>query len=51
MLKIEECRKYILEKNLDDSKIEEIRNTLTTIVKDIIKRNIESYERNAKETK
>lgn len=51
MLKIEKCRKHILEKNLDDSKIEEIRNTLTAIVKDIIKKNIEDYKRNTKETR
>jgi predicted transcriptional regulator len=48
MLKVKECKKYILEKNLDDSKIEEIRNTLSAIVKDIIKKNIESYERTVK---
>lgn len=51
MLKIEECRKYLLQKNLDDSKIEELRDTLTSIVREIIKENIESYERTIKKTK
>ena len=50
MLKIEECKKYILEEYLDDSKIEYIRNYLYTIAKEIIRKNIEEYESNIRKT-
>lgn len=50
MLKTKECKKYLLEKNLDDSKVEYIRNYLYAIAKEIIRKNIEDYESNIKET-
>lgn len=43
MLKIEECRKYLLQKHLDDHKIEELRDNLSTIIKEIIKNQIQYY--------
>lgn len=50
MLTIEECKKYILERNLDDSKIEYIRNYLYAIAQEIIRKNIEEYESNIRKT-
>ncbi len=50
MLTIEECKKYILEKHLDDSKIEYIRNYLYAIAQEIIRKNIEEYESNIGKT-
>lgn len=50
MLKTDTCKKYLLQKNLDDSKIEELRDTLTAIVREIISKNIKLYEKDTRKT-
>jgi hypothetical protein len=45
MIKKDKSKKYLLQGNLDESKIKELTDTLTVIVKEIIKNNIENYEK------
>ena len=45
MIKRDKKRRYLLQGNLDESKIKELTATLTTIVREIVKNNIEKYEK------
>jgi hypothetical protein len=50
MLTIKECQKYLSTEEFDDSQIEEIRNYLYSICKNIISKNIENYEKDIRKT-
>ena len=43
MLTIEECRKY-LKKDISDKKVEEMRDYLYALSKEVIRKNVDEYE-------
>jgi ATP-dependent Zn protease len=47
MLTIQECRKY-LKKDLSDKRIEEIRDYLYALSKEVIRKNVDDYEKSLK---
>lgn len=51
MVSIETCKKYLEKKNLTDKRIEEIRDYLYAISKEVIKNNIDNYELSLSKTK
>lgn len=50
MLSLEQCRKILSEDKLTDSKIAEIRDYLYSLIKEIVRKNIEEYEENVTKT-
>ena len=48
MLTLEDCKKHLQNKNLNNKRIEEIRDYLYAISKEIVKNNIASYKKEIK---
>jgi len=44
MLTLEECKKYLKDKEVSDERMEEIRTYLYALVKDVVTKNIKAYE-------
>lgn len=49
MLTIQECRKY-LNKDISDKRVEEIRDYLYALSKEIIRKNVDDYENSLRKT-
>jgi hypothetical protein len=49
MLTIQECRKY-LKKDIPDKRVEEIRDYLYALNKEIIRKNVDDYEKSLRKT-
>lgn len=49
MLTIQECRKY-LNKDISDKRVEEIRDHLYALSKEIIRKNVDDYENSLRKT-
>lgn len=49
MLTIQECRKY-LKKDISDKRVEEIRDYLYSLSKEIIRKNVDDYENGLRKT-
>jgi hypothetical protein len=45
MLSIKECEKYLVGKNLNEKRLEEIRDYLYAISKEIVRNNIDNYKK------
>ena len=45
MITTEECRKYLKDKNLSDARIEQVRDYLYALAKEIANKNIEHFEK------
>ena len=50
MLTIEECRKHLKDDKLSDARIQEILDYLYSFCKEVIKNNLEIYEKNIAKT-
>ena len=50
MITIEQCRKFLASEDLPDERIKEIRDYLYALSKEIIRNNIQNYEKNVRET-
>jgi hypothetical protein len=44
MLSVEKCKEYIPNRDINDRKIKEIRNYIYSLTKEIICKNIKTYE-------
>lgn len=50
MITVAECRKYLKDTKLSDARIEQIRDYLYALGREIIKKNIQKYERDIRKT-
>lgn len=50
MLSVKECRKFLSDIDLDDKEIEEIRDYLYALIREIVRNNLEKYEKDVTKT-